>query len=56
MSSNITKECCFRLNWAVDFLLRHELGVNTRRRQRVSIPQELRDLSRITINNTWDKV
>lgn len=45
-----------RLNWAVDFLLRHELGVNTRRRQRVSIPQELRDLSRITINNTWDKV
>lgn len=38
-----------RLNWAVDFLLRHDLGVETR-------SKELRDIGYSVVTTTWDKV
>uniref|UniRef100_A0A8C6TWA3 C2H2-type domain-containing protein n=1 Tax=Neogobius melanostomus TaxID=47308 RepID=A0A8C6TWA3_9GOBI len=38
-----------RLNWAVDFLLRHDLGVETR-------SKELRDIGYSVVTSTWDKV
>lgn len=38
-----------RLNWAVDFLLRHDLGVETR-------SKELREIGYSVVTSTWDKV